>query len=388
MKTRKHSTWAFCLIVCVAFTTGLHAQTTWDGNGDANNSGNWATGNNWSTDLVPDTVAVQLNDVTTGTRTVTYDSANPAITGLSLSQSTAGAVNALVVDGQTLTVNASSISATQTAGTLSISVVSGGTMLMDTGDRIDKTFSNSGTLILGSVGSDSGTFRVADGGIDFTHSGTASFYNDSFFGRIGGSSEPVDVNNSGTLNLAGGTGTGVGIGVKGSLLQNAGPFTLDNLSGGTVNVSRAPNESTGTGLVTLGDLGASSRRAASVKATNAGTFNVAENSVFLVRQLRASTDTAKAEFDNQSNLNIGNAASTTAAGGLEFRTVNFGSGSNANLAHVLDNSGTINLYGASIIKTADNSGSFDAGVLQVNNAVGGVLNLYDTSTIGRTGRKM
>jgi len=64
-------------MLMVAPTHAVHAATiTWDGNGNANNSGSWNTGANWDTGTIPGAGdRAILPEVTTGVRTVTVDSA-------------------------------------------------------------------------------------------------------------------------------------------------------------------------------------------------------------------------------------------------------------------------------------------------------------------------
>ncbi len=87
------------------------AQTirTWDGGGNANTSGSWQTGANWSNDTKPAAgEAASLPDVTSGTRTVSND-APETIHHLRMTQNTATATNVLQL-------NANLTIASQTTG--------------------------------------------------------------------------------------------------------------------------------------------------------------------------------------------------------------------------------------------------------------------------------
>ncbi|MEY3896101.1 MAG: hypothetical protein RLZZ214_1621, partial [Verrucomicrobiota bacterium] len=54
------------------------AAITWDGSGTNDASGNWSLNTNWDTDVVPGTLdAAVLTDVTTGSRTVSFDTVAP-----------------------------------------------------------------------------------------------------------------------------------------------------------------------------------------------------------------------------------------------------------------------------------------------------------------------
>jgi len=106
----------------------LSAAPTWDGNGTPDTSGNWSTALNWDTNLIPVTNdTVTLGDVTTGTRTVTFDSPSVTLQSLTLTQTTAGAGNILAIPyqatPQTLTVtNAMSLGTSAAGSTVGITI--------------------------------------------------------------------------------------------------------------------------------------------------------------------------------------------------------------------------------------------------------------------------
>ncbi len=78
----------------------LAQAITWDGGGVSNTSGTWETGGNWNPDGVPlSSDSVILDDVTSGTRTVTISSGSgQAINDLTITQTTGGAINKLSVE--------------------------------------------------------------------------------------------------------------------------------------------------------------------------------------------------------------------------------------------------------------------------------------------------
>ncbi|PAW78010.1 MAG: hypothetical protein B9S32_08980 [Verrucomicrobia bacterium Tous-C9LFEB] len=94
----KHYTfWIMALLVMIGGIIATPAAT-WVGNGDANNGGNWSTTTNWDGSVPGATDTATLGNVTTGTRTVVYDSASSGfLTSLQLEQSTASAINKLSI---------------------------------------------------------------------------------------------------------------------------------------------------------------------------------------------------------------------------------------------------------------------------------------------------
>jgi hypothetical protein len=374
------------------------AQTVWDGNGDANASGNWNVQDNWSTNLVPSAVAVELNDVTTGMRTVTYNSAEAAINGLSITQSTAGATNRLVIDTQTLS-NTGSTFITQTAGSIIWDILNGGTYRLSTANA--RSISSAATLTLGSsLNATSGNMTAGPasgtGGnlFTFNNTGTVTLNNASEFGYRSNISASTTAghnfnnNAGGELNLAGATtGTGIRMGV---LDNNSNPATpvLTNAAGATVNVTRVASESSGTGLAGWGMYDGGNQRAGST-VTNNGEFNIAGNAQFTLQGRRNNTDSTTATFNNNADavLNIGNSGSTTEAGTLAFQISSASATDNNNVGMRFLNTGTVNAYGTSVIRIGAGSvAAADGDNLTVTNNTGGVINLHDTSSIGTTGR--
>ena len=89
--------------VLVLAMTGVACATSyvWDGNGSSDNSGNWSGLTNWSPDATSgrpnNTDDVTLPDVTSGTRTITFDGTGTGARTLTINQTTVGATNKLVL---------------------------------------------------------------------------------------------------------------------------------------------------------------------------------------------------------------------------------------------------------------------------------------------------
>jgi len=110
---------AFSSAVLMA-ASGAMAQITWDGNGDANNSGNWNDAVNWDTDTVPtSTENATLGSVTSGTRTVTVDVAT-TVNRIIFDQDNADGINKLSLSGS-LTLNRTNASLTNAIWTVNLS---------------------------------------------------------------------------------------------------------------------------------------------------------------------------------------------------------------------------------------------------------------------------
>jgi hypothetical protein len=387
----------------VAIGSITASAATWDGGAGDNL---WNSANSWDPDGVPTAAAAVLGDVPTGTRTVTLSGAAASSTTLSLTQTTAGATNALVIDGTTLSLtstSSTSLSASQASGTVTISAVNGGTLRYFVNSNTAKTFTNPGTFTLGSsdgAGS-SGNFLVqSDGAVsnqgpamNYTNNGTTSLFNASSMGINSGSmangSSVLSLTNAGTLNLAGATATGIRMGVINFGAGSNTP-TLTNNASATVNVTRSPNAASGVGLTTFGFLKTSSNHRASAQVTNNGTFNIAADASFAVQARRNRTESHLARMTNAADatLSIGDASSTTAQGTLAFQITDAGGTvTNLNNGLVFDNSGTANLYGTSrIIAGASSSSVADGNKLVITNNAAGVINLYDTSALGSSAR--
>ncbi len=177
------------------------AGYTWDGNGSVNASGTWGTTANWNPDGIPggsDTVL--LPDVTTGTRTVTNEAARSAST-LTLTQTTAGATNKLVL-GANLSLPSAVNVAFSGSGPTEIDIANyifsafGGNVDRSYGSNI--TWRSSGGTI--NPGASPGTLTVNNAAVNFGSGGTLAI---EIVGLPGGQSDALSITGTGSLNLSG-----------------------------------------------------------------------------------------------------------------------------------------------------------------------------------------
>ena len=212
----------------------LHA-ITWDGNGTNDASGDWSLGDNWDTNAVPGAAdTAVLTDVTSGTRTVTLDTAATSpVLQVDFNQSTAGATNILDIQ-KSLTVT-SAITLGAAAGTERISIGSTAAASL--------VFTPTGGLTLNPGGEFVMTSTANTAGTGFT------------FGNTGGSGTTTI--QGGTLTVAPTTGTSTGTSAAnthaGSLTMTSGSLVIDNITGqqdrrltiqGVVNISGGTVSST------------------------------------------------------------------------------------------------------------------------------------------------
>ena len=206
----------------IVFTAAPHAPAatiTWDGNGTNDASGNWSTANLWDTDSVPGSAdTAVLTDVTSGTRTVTFDTtATSPVQQVDFNQTTAGATNVLDVQKSLSVTNLITLGAA--SGT----------------ERINIGSTASAGFILTPV---SGLTLDAGGNLVLTATGnrTTGFN----FGNTGGSG--AFTIQGGTLTVGATTGTSSGGSasntLSGSLTMTSGTLTIDNAGGGASKPDR------------------------------------------------------------------------------------------------------------------------------------------------------
>jgi len=363
MSYRSPSTLAAAFRACVVLcgVPALANAVTWDGGGTANSSGTWETGANWNPDGVPlSSDAVILDNVTSGTRTVTVSSGSPqTVSSLTLTQTTVGAVNKLsVLDNLTISGAGNPLITTATAGSGSvvIDVAAGKTLqatrvgaalsttyagtinLLGTGSafKLASSSSTATATVSGSITAAAGSvFRTTGTNATLTHSGVSSFGT--------GATITLDYtgsaifNNSGTFTQDGAkfvyewNATTGGNGTRN--YNNTGTWTLKN--GASVVIE------TTTGMQTTGGFGTL------VGNTNAGTLNLESGSTLTSRS-----------FTNTGTLNLG---STTS--GTSDATVTLGALINSDI--ILTNgsattAGTVNIRGNALFGRTTPSSSLTA----------------------------
>ncbi len=193
----------------------LHA-VTWDGGGVSNTSGNWSVGANWNPDTAggPATGGGlgDLIDVTTGTRTVTYDSAaTGAVSSLAFNQTSPGAVNELLILKNFAVTNAYTLGAA--AGTERITVSSTAAASYSLTSTGGLTIDAGGELVLTATGNGTNGFNL---------------------GTIAGSATSTNLS-GGLLRIAPTTGTSSGTSVQsdvnGTFTMTSGSLVIDNSTG-------------------------------------------------------------------------------------------------------------------------------------------------------------
>jgi hypothetical protein len=334
MNNRSHNGLIAATALVVAGLCHHHASASvWDGSGDPDASGNWNVAANWEPDGVPSAVTAELNNVTSGTRTVTLTATPSAINQLQMTQTTAGAVNQLnlnTVDADLLFDGSMDpLSLIPTAG-------AGSVVLNLAGGDIDVATANGRTAALaGTVNLSNGSrFLLRNSGAtaSYTISGALNFDN-----TLGSTALRVD-NGQGSYT----------VNATGSI----------SVVGGTTNIGRLSSGSTNRGQTLL----------------NRGTVDIANGSRLTVR---AAQSFEIATYDNEGETNVGSAIDAGEAV-LEAYTLGGGSGGNG---RVLNRAGgVLNVYDRSYIDLGNRS---DAGIhAELQNAAGGELNIYAAATGG------
>jgi hypothetical protein len=220
----------------------LGAQTTytWDGNGTPDAGGNWSAAANWSSDHVPVTggdIAL-LGDVSTGTRTIVYDSGGTGFTStVQFNQTTAGATNLLSIQKNFSISNAVTLGAA--AGTAQITVDSAGAgagVALSVGGS-GLTLGSNGVLLLGAsstglLGNFTGAITISGGTVQAQATTNGSSVTNVITGALTMSSGAIVIDN---------TGTGVQSDRRITITGDA------NITGGTISSTRAGT----SGMMTL-----------------------------------------------------------------------------------------------------------------------------------------
>jgi autotransporter-associated beta strand protein len=217
MKPKNHrlTSSSAALFIALAASPGILADTiTWDGNGSNDASGNWSLGDNWDTTAVPGALdTAVLTDVTSGTRTVTFDTAATSpVQQIDFNQSTAAATNVLDLQKNLTVTNAITLDAAAGTERISIGSTAAASFVLTPTGGI--TLNPGGELVM--------TSATNTAGRGFT------------FGNTGGSGTTTI--QGGTLTVAPTTGTSTGTSAAinthaGSLTMTSGSLVIDNITG-------------------------------------------------------------------------------------------------------------------------------------------------------------
>lgn len=222
---------------------------TWDGNGSPDAGGNWSTAANWTSDHVPvsggDTAL--LDDVTTGTRTIVYDSGATGFTSfVQFNQTTAGATNLLSIRKNFSISNAVTLAATD--GTAQITVDSanaGAAVTLTAGNGL--TVGTNGVLLLGAgstgqLGNFTGNLTVSGGTVQAQSTAHSSSVTNVITGNLTMSSGAIVIDNTvgtqgdrrititGDANVTGGTISSTRSGTSGMMTLQGATNTFNPVS--------------------------------------------------------------------------------------------------------------------------------------------------------------
>ncbi len=346
----------------------------WDGNGDSNASGNWSVGANWNPDTVtggPTTGGGlgDLGNVTTGTRTVTYDAAalNGAVSSLSFTQTTAGAVNQLLINGKSLAVsNAFTLGATGgtalltvgSTSTTSFNLTPTGGMTINSGGELALTGTGIGTGNVVGLGNITGTGLVTVAGgilrVSPSVGVTTNSVQNSIAGGLTMTSGSIIIDNStgqadrrldisGNVSITGGTISTTFSGANGTLSLNGAtnvvsPTTFDtDLS---ITLSGSISQSLTTSA-TLGGVALRGTGASLVKTVTSSASGNAIGQVQFINSANNGTTTLKLG-SNLTSASLPAAQNFGNQGGSSSGTVNFGIDTDAGF--VLDLSSNTGTY--------------------------------------------
>ena len=248
-------------IVAGLFVQANAATITWTGGGDSNQGGNWSVTGDWSSGTVPgssDTAI--LSDVTSGGRTIVYDSnASGSLLELSITQSTSAFSNILQIQRNLIVTNAIVLGAASgtaeidiaPTGASTVTLTAQGGMTVNSGGLFSLNFgtSNSGySLYTG------GTFTLAGGTLRLGQSPTTATSYTTLNSDVVVSSGAISIVNTGgtdnRLKVNGNfTATGGSIstttGAGGSLILGGAANSITNFSFGSISLTldRASDQS-------------------------------------------------------------------------------------------------------------------------------------------------
>jgi autotransporter-associated beta strand protein len=215
--------------------------------------GDWSTTSNWNPGGNPTTAdSAALGNVTSGTRTVVYDTgATGTLTGLTLTQTTAGAINLLDVQRSLSVTNAITLGATGGVAQISLVPVQSSSSISTPFTTAGLTINSGGTLSLGVYNTTGTTTRTGDVSGPVTLSG-GSIVLAPFAKDAAGTTTSSQNQITGNFTMTGGTvfvnnsGTGA---LAGRRLQLAG--TTTSVTGGSFSSNAATNLMLQSGTITF-----------------------------------------------------------------------------------------------------------------------------------------
>jgi PEP-CTERM putative exosortase interaction domain len=291
----------------LAAISTLSAQTiNWDGNGDANASGDWLDDVNWAGDAAPSATSITagLGNVSSGTRIITINTGETATAkNLAFTQTSADGTNILsIASGGTLNLGGGQIWDAPTAGTSRVELggtidftgLTSGSVTVNTG----LSFTANGAVFRSSNASGAPVFNfngsvdvnVGSGGLaQIAYTGgnraiTTNFGATSHLSISSGTLEiatPLYNNTPGvTISLQGTTAIAAGAGLK------LTPDSASNGGGGSSGVSFSNSGAlTIAGKITTGGRGGGG----ATTFTNSGTWHVSGLDAVIEKATRAAT---------------------------------------------------------------------------------------------------
>ncbi len=386
IKVHRPARFALPAALLLAASSSLSAQTVnWDGNGDANASGDWSTGANWAGDVAPSTTAITagLVNVSSGTRTISINNGDTVTAKqLAFTQSTAGATNLLsIASGGTLNLGGGQTWVAPTAGTSRVDL--GGevnfTGFISTSVTVDTglTFSNAGAVFRASSTNGGPTFNfnglvnvnAGAGTAQIAYTGgnraiSANFGATSNFAINSGTLEVATTSyNSGanavSLSLAGATTIASGAGLK---------LTTD--SGSSANGGNAGVTLTNSGtLAQAGTITVNARGSGGASPlTNSNTWKVSGMSAAIVKNTNLGspdptfTNTSAGSFTGATaNDRIAYNHIESAGTNLAFTNSGIIAAGNGSNGSGLTSVGTLTLVDFAVTNTTDSTLAFDIG---------------------------
>lgn len=248
--TITNKTFALTLAAALPLISSAQSIINWTGNTNSNNNGTWSSSTNWdSTSPAANDTAI-LGDVTTGTRTITYDeAASGSLSTLQIIQTTAGATNTLAIQRALKISTSFSIGAN--AGNAIVHFGnSSSAITLEVGDGYPGITINSGGKFIHDFVTGSGTgndlkshVTVNSGGVyqvSSSASGTSSATSQATV------TKSFSLNTGSTLLLDTQSRTNVRLAIQGNFTASGASISTSSGSGGSIFLDGATNTLTNT----------------------------------------------------------------------------------------------------------------------------------------------